>query len=114
MAGMGDLGMLSSASIADLSKLNRRMSLIPDVVAQRANLLHLGDCYNADTARYASWKEFLHAARKQNTDKAKDVLAALTTAEALWGRPGPKKMEKIQKAIEHGMWKVCISQCRCL
>lgn len=103
--------MLSSASLADTSRLNKRMSLMPDIVAQRANLLHLGDCYNADTARYASWKEFLHAARKQQADRATDILAALRTTEALWGRPGPKKMEKIKKGIEHGMWKVCACTC---
>jgi hypothetical protein len=71
-----------------------------------AESLHLPPLADADTARYASWKEFLQAARQEDVSKANMVLGALATAEALWGRPGLAKIEEMKTNVSHGLWKV--------
>lgn len=91
---------------SDCNKLARRESLIPSVVAARADLLQLGEYYNADMARYASWKAFVDVARAHNEEAASAILAALNTTEALWGRPGSAKIDYMKKCISNGMWKV--------
>eukprot|EP00123_Amoebidium_parasiticum_P009432 comp19467_c0_seq1/m.22661 comp19467_c0_seq1/g.22661 ORF comp19467_c0_seq1/g.22661 comp19467_c0_seq1/m.22661 type:complete len:926 (-) comp19467_c0_seq1:100-2877(-) len=79
--------------------------LTTEQLKKDADILQLKDFYNADMARYASWRSFLQAARQHDVEQASTILEVLSLAEGLWGRPGPEKMHTLKKSIQNRMWQ---------
>eukprot|EP00124_Ichthyophonus_hoferi_P002212 Ihof_evm1s142 gene=Ihof_evmTU1s142 len=78
-------------------------------INQCAEILSLKQHYNADMARYSTWKTLLQTVRKHNVQETTTILEALMAVETLWARPGPQKLATLRRSIQNRMWAETVS-----